>query len=147
MSKDRPPARSKRTRTGKIMGRPVGPNGVPALETAAPAMKLQCTHLRQPAPVEDPITGEMRRAFGPGVPVYEWREVRRGRPALSTQEEILRIIQAQGSLGRKGFARKVADDLQNGITEAFVKRRLRMTRSQIRDGFVRKGASKISPKT
>jgi hypothetical protein len=88
----------------------------------------------------------MRRAFGPGVPVYEWREVRRGRPVLSTQEEILRIIQAQGSLGRKGFAKKIADDLQNGITEAFVKRRLRMTRSQIREGFSRRSATKLSPK-
>jgi hypothetical protein len=126
---ERPRAKTKRTTDGKIMGRPVGAGGFAA--HVAPRTKQTCIGLRQPKPIADPITGELRRPFGPGLPIYEMREVRRGRPALTTSQELLRIVQAVSGFDRCGFAETQETYPRAESAKAIAKRRLRLTKSQI----------------
>lgn len=114
MSGPRKVAKTKRTASGKILGRPVrGSKAAPSAPATLPApkpvrWKRYLKSLRSPDPVVCPITGEEVRPFGPPKPVFEWRVVKRGRPPVRDIVTITRIVTVHQSTGQRGFAQRVA---------------------------------------
>jgi hypothetical protein len=134
MSRPRKSVKTKRTANGKILGRPVGRSHVPPqppIEAEPIRWKLYFKRLREPKLVIDPVSGEEVRPFGPPSPVYEWREVKRGRPPVKDSVALLRIIQAIQSEGKRGMARTAAEQAPHREVLS-VKRERTRTRREMR---------------
>ncbi|MGU3358891.1 hypothetical protein ACLBWX_01015 [Methylobacterium sp. M6A4_1b] len=58
--------------------------------------------------IEDPVTGEEVRPDEPLRPIYEVREVRRGRPPVKRSEALLGIVDAVVAFGKAGSAKAEA---------------------------------------
>jgi hypothetical protein len=129
----RKPVRTKRTASGKIMGRPVKRSGVglPHIEPKAPRLKRYLKRYREPGRMICPTTGEIVERFGPSKPVYEWSEPKIGRPRMKDGTAILHIVEAEKYRGQRGGAWELAER-GAGNSPSAVKRRLTRTRKQIR---------------
>lgn len=138
MKKLRKLAKTKLTAIGKYLGRPIrklrtSAPGIeePITETKPARMELRFKRLRDPNLVTNPITGEIVRPFGPPKPVYEWREVKPGRPPVSDSVALLRIIRAIQHTGQRGFAAAIAERDRNREIDA-VKQEYRRARRAMR---------------
>jgi hypothetical protein len=134
MKQQRKLAKTKLTANNRIVGRPVGHSKhVPPTTTEPKPVKWKrfLKRLRDPELVDCPFTGEKVRPFGPQRPVYEWREIKRGRPPVKDAVALLRIIQAIQSVGKRGTARLAAEQAPYR-EELSVKRERTRTRREMR---------------
>lgn len=111
MKQQRKRAKTKITTNGKILGRPVGRSKalpLPLIEPKPIRLKRYIKRLREPGRIISPITGEIVELFGPPKPVYEWREVKRGRPPVKDGVALKRIVVLHQCTGQRGFAQSIA---------------------------------------
>lgn len=119
-------ARTKLTKNGRIKGRPVNGRGPVKIE---PKLRRYLVGEKRPRMVEDPVSGEMVRPEGHTTPIYEVREVRRGRPPVKTMEELRRIVDAVVAHGKKGSAEAEAATSKRKVET--IKRERRRTRNSL----------------
>lgn len=131
------------TKNGRRKGRPPKHLGPAVLEQPIPAQfrrptsKRYLVRLRDPNPVRG-ADGVAREALGPPRPIYEIRQIQRGRPPGSKRGDTLDIIEAIAGRNVAGHAQRLAEESKRSVET--VKRKIARTRAEIRERAMRLNA-------
>ncbi|TXM94683.1 hypothetical protein [Methylobacterium sp. WL116] len=130
---NRQPARTKMTKSGRIMGRPSKTQV--DLIVKDPSPKLTRRLVGQAPPRSRLVDGVYIAVFGPPKPIYEYIKKSKGRPVATTSEETLWIIRSIDGENRPGYAEELAVQMQaakgnHAMKAEGVKRKLTSVRAQ-----------------